>query len=420
MGLFSLACLTLFSTLNIALRTPSRARMAEQFERLDVPNAFERFVLLRSKYLLATATLRSATVLLLFVAVLVLVGLEDSQARLRHILISCTAAWGLLLVFGVAIPYGWAKYAGEWLVVLCLPLLDTTRWICWPIITLLELFDPVIRRLAGAPARSPGSFADEMEQEILTVVSEGEIHGAVDEQEKEMIESVIELGDLRVAEIMTPRTEIIALPADASPEQVLRTIREKGPSRIPVYEETIDRIAGVLYVKDLLRRSEGDPFELRGILRKALFIPESKPVRDLLREFQREKLQIAIVLDEYGGTAGLVTPEDIFEVLVGDLADEYETPEPAAFRKIDERTYEVDAAMRVDDLNDQLDLALPGHRDYETIGGFVFSALGRIPKVGERLDHENFGIQVLAAEPRRVRRLLLTVAPRDIQASDSP
>ncbi|MEK7755994.1 MAG: hemolysin family protein, partial [Planctomycetota bacterium] len=255
------------------------------------------------------------------------------------------------------------------------------------------------------------SAADELEQEILDVVSEGELHGAVDEEEKEMIESVIELGDTRVVEIITPRTEIAALPAEADLATVLEMIRSKGHSRIPVYEETIDTILGVLYAKDLLGRAEEGPFQLRSVMRKALFIPESKLVRDLLREFQKQKVHIAIVLDEYGGTAGLVTIEDILEELVGEIADEYETTAPATFKRIDETTFEVDAGMRIYDLNDQLNVMLPDDRDYETLGGFVFSTMGKIPKVGECCQFANVGIQILAAEPRRITRLLVKVTP---------
>jgi len=292
-------------------------------------------------------------------------------------------------------------------------LLVGLRVLCLPVIKFLELFDPVMRRLAGVPIPDAKSAADELEQEILDVVSEGELHGAVDEEEKEMIESVIELGDTRVVEIITPRTEIVALPADADLAAVLEAIRSEGHSRIPVYEGTIDTILGVLYAKDLLGRAEDAPFQLRSVMRKALFIPESKLVRDLLRELQKQKVHIAIVLDEYGGTSGLVTIEDILEELVGEIGDEYETTAPATLKRIDETTFEVDAGMRIYDLNDQLNVMLPDDRDYETVGGFVFSTMGKIPKVGESCQFNNVGIQVLAAEPQRITRLLVKVAPTE-------
>jgi putative hemolysin len=395
------------------LRTPSRSRIAEEFDRRGRERLFEGFVARRPQYLLATAALRSASVFVLFVTVLYQFESVELQIGFNRIIIACTVAGMLLLIFGVAIPYAWAKYSSEGLIVRCLSLLAMLRVVCLPVIKFLELFDPIVRRLTGAPLPDAQSAADELEQEILDVVSEGELHGAVDEEEKEMIESVIELGDTRVVEIITPRTEIAALPAEADLPTVLEMIRSKGHSRIPVYEGTIDTILGVLYAKDLLGRAEDAPFQLRSLMRKALFIPESKLVRDLLRELQKQKVHIAIVLDEYGGTAGLVTIEDILEELVGEIGDEYETTAPATLKQIDETTFEVDAGMRIYDLNDQLNVMLPDDRDYETLGGFVFSTMGKIPKVGESCQFANVGIQVLAAEPRRITRLLVKVAPTE-------
>lgn len=400
--------------LNTALRIPSRARFAIQFEKLGRDELFERFVALRPQYLMATAVLRSAASLLLFVIVLSCVSAFEPGGPLApRVITGCVIAWSLFVILGVAVPNAWAKYSGDWLVVRTLPFLSAIRLLCYPVIVVLGVFDPIVRRLAGVPVRDAQSYADELEQEILSAVSEGERHGAVDEEEKEMIESVIELGDTRVEEIMTPRTEIVAIPQSAVLDDVLNTIREKGHSRIPIYDDTIDTISGILYVKDLLCRPQDSPYRLDAIVRQVLFIPESKPVRELLREFQAQKVQIAVVLDEYGGTAGLVTIEDIVEELVGEITDEYETEGPAELKRIDEQTAEVDARMRIDELNDQLDIELPEDEDYETIGGFVFSTLGKIPAVGETCEHEGVGIQVIGAEPRRITRLRLTITPRN-------
>ena len=411
LGLVVLIALTWFSTLNTALRVPSRARIAAQFEKYGKSEAFERFVSLRPQYLLATAILRWAAALVLLVTLLYLVNVFGASIRLTQIAIGCILAWILVLIFGVAIPNAWAKYSGDWLILRGLPVLSVFRLLCFPAIVFLEAFDPLIRRLAGVPVMDARSYADELEQEILDVVSEGERHGAVDEEEKEMIESVIELGDTRVEEIMTPRTEMQAIPKEASLDFVLGIVRTYGHSRIPVYDETIDTILGVLYAKDLLCRSQDEPFELAKIMRQVQFIPESKLVRELLREFQAKKVHIAIVLDEYGGTAGLVTIEDILEELVGEITDEYETEGPVELKRIDEQTVEVDARMRIDELNDELNIELPEDEDYETIGGFVFSTLGKIPSVGETCAHQNVGIQVIGAEPRRITHLRLRIAP---------
>ena len=412
-GLAALVVLTLSSTLNQALRLPSRVRIAEQFEAAGRLDVFEAFVAARSQYLLATAVLRSVTTLLLLFAALSYVRPAAVEARTLEGLVACAVALVLVLVFAVAIPNAWAKYAGEALIVSMLPVLSIVRFVFYPVILFLGLFDPLVRRLAGVPVQDAKSYADQLEEEILNAVSEGERHGVVDEEEKEMIESVIELSETHVDEIMTPRTEVAAIPKDAPFEEVRGLIRAKGHSRIPVFEGTIDTILGVLYAKDLLQIEESAGFQLTKVMRKVLFIPESKLVRELLREFQEEKVHIAIVLDEYGGTAGLVTIEDILEELVGDIVDEYDPSAPMEPKRIDEQTVEVDARMRIDDLNDQLDIELPDDGDYETIGGFVFSRLGRIPKVGETCEYANVGIQVIGAEPRRITRLRLSITPRE-------
>jgi putative hemolysin len=410
-GLAVLVALTFFATLNLALRLPSRVRIAEQFERLGRRDQLEHFVVLRPKYMLATAVLRSVSTLALLVLGLLEAGLADPTVPKRNTIIACVVVLGLVLVFGVAIPNAWAKYAGEWLVARVMPLLAALRVLCLPITAFLELFDPFVRRLAGVPVRDARSYADEWEQEILNTVSEGERLGAVDEDEKEMIESVIEMGDTRAEEIMTPRTEVVAIPRSADLDTVLETIRTKGHSRIPVYDETIDTILGILYAKDLLQRPEQSPFSLESVMRKALFIPESKPVRELLREFQTQKVHMAVVLDEYGGTAGLVTIEDILEELVGEITDEYDPAQTAELKRIEDGVVEVDARMRIDDLNDQLGVELPEDEDFETIGGLVFSRMGKIPRIGEQCEHGNIAIRVIGAEPRRVTRLRLHITP---------
>jgi len=408
-GLVVLLALLLFSTLNLALHVPSRTRLAEEFKRSGRSDLFESFVAIRPQCMLATAILRAAsTLLLLLISLWEIEAFGANDSRFAT-LASFAIALALVLVFGVAIPNAWSKYRGEWLVVRVLPLLRVVRILCYPITVVLAVFDPVVRRLAGVPVLDARSYAEELEREILHAVSEGELHGAVDEEEKEMIESVIELTDTDVEEIMTPRTDIVAIPKDIDLDGVLQIIRERGHSRIPVYDGTIDSILGVLYAKDLLSRRPDEDFQVTSMMRKALFVPESKPVREMLREFQARKVHIAIVLDEYGGTAGMVTIEDILEELVGEIEDEYEETAPAELKRIDDHTVEVDARMRIDDLNDQLDIQLPEDENYETIGGFVFSSLGKVPEIGDHCEHNQIGIQVIAAEPRRILRVRLTI-----------
>lgn len=413
LGVLAVAFLLLFSALHLALFVPSRGRLAEEFGFKGRSADFEIFLARRSEHLLATAIVRTLSALAVLLSAVCATNLEQPMLFEVDMVIALSVAFGLVLVFGVALPLPWAKYSGPWLLASLLPLLIVVRAVCYPLVRVLGVLDPFVRRLAGVPAFDDAAQADVIEREILDAVSEGERRGAVDEEEKEMIESVIELTDTRVDKIMTPRTEIVAMSKTSTLDDVLETIRRKGHSRIPVYEDTIDTILGVLYAKDLLRRKEHEPFVLTSIMRKSLFVPESKPVRDLLREFQQKKVHIATVLDEYGGTAGLITIEDILEELVGEITDEYEVEAPPEFQRIDEQTVEVDARMRIDDLNDKLGIDLPEDEDFETIGGLVFSALGKIPVIGESCRHDDIGIEVIAAEPRRILRVRVEIALPD-------
>jgi putative hemolysin len=254
---------------------------------------------------------------------------------------------------------------------------------------------------------TPEEQQEEKQEEFLTDLEQHRIEGVVDKEEQEMIESVLELDETTADEIMTPRTDIAAVEANSDLQAVLDTITSVGHTRVPVYEENIDKIIGMIYAKDLLTEIGKQPadFNLRNKMREAYYVPETKSLRTLLHEFQNQKLHIAVVLDEYGGTAGIVTLEDIIEELVGEIADEYEETPPKPVKKIDQNTIEADARTYIDDLNDQFDLNLPEDEDYDTIGGFVFSHLGYIPKTGESFEYENLKFTIASAEARRIKRI---------------
>ena len=315
----------------------------------------------------------------------------------------------LLLVFSVGIPQGLSEYVGEAVLARSLPVLAFMWVVFWPVAQVVRAIKFFIRRLLGRSEETSAEETERMEQEILEAVSEGEASGAVDEEQKEIIESVFELNETDVAAIMTPRTDINAVRADCTYEQARDAVLRGGHSRIPVYENSIDHIIGVLYAKDLLRLQPGEPFDARRLMRAAQYVPETKSISELLKEFRLSKVQIAIVLDEYGGTAGLVSLEDILEELVGEIVDEYDQHQPPAIRHIDQDTLEVDARVHVDEINQELNVTLPENGDYETIGGFVFSKLGKIPAVGEEFAHGNVLFRVTAAESRKINRVHIHV-----------
>lgn len=324
----------------------------------------------------------------------------------------------VLWVTNMALPAAIARHAWGPTLLCSAPLIRTIMVPLRPFGGIYEFLDEVVRRLAGAD----DDESDRAEAEILSAVEQAERFGGVDETERDMIEAVVEFRSTSVEEIMTPRTAIEALAYTNDLATVKEYVRNSHHSRIPVYQENLDTIAGFLYAKDLLKWLAGpgsahpERFHLQHILRSALFIPETKTVRELLREMIQSRVHIAMVADEYGGTAGLVTIEDIVEEVFGEIHDEYEDEpedEPEVCIDIDARTAEIDAQLHIDDANDALrplNVELPEEDDYDTVGGFISTRLGRIPGVGEDWVEGAVRLVVISAEPTRVRRVRLELA----------
>ncbi len=282
------------------------------------------------------------------------------------------------------------------------------------LVSVLEtLFHPFVRfsvwlsnRLAAVLGGVPFTGISLItEEEIRTLVDAGEEEGVIEEEEKEMIYSIFELGETLAREVMVPRIDIVAIDVNTSLEEAVEIVVQAGHSRIPVYERTIDSIVGVLYAKDLLTHLRGcrTPPSLREILRPAYFVPETKRVDDLLREMQRNRVHMAIVVDEYGGTAGLVTVEDILEEIVGEIQDEYDREE-ATVEAVGEGEFVVDARMNLYDVNEQLEADLPTE-PADTLGGLIYGLLGRVPSPGDTVEVGNWQIEVLTVEGRRIGKV---------------
>ncbi|HDZ21550.1 hypothetical protein LCGC14_0123960 [marine sediment metagenome] len=324
--------------------------------------------------------------------------------------VGAAAVWlGLVIVFGVAVPLAWARSAGERVLAVTLRFPLLLRWLLWPVLWVVWAVTLLVLRLCGFH-ESAEENDEAAKQEILHAATEGQAEGAVDAEEVEMIESVMELDETHADEIMTPRTDIFALPVETSFRDVCREITEAGHTRVPIYQGDLDNIIGILYAKDLLQYLVGEqPTDLRTIMRKPFFVPESKVLDDLLTEFKSRKFHIAVVLDEYGGTAGLVTIEDILEEIVGEIDDEYDKPEGESITLIDARTAEIDGRVYIDDLNDVLKLRIPEDEDYDTAAGLVISEMGHIPVVEETIDAYGAHFTVLAADERKIMRLRVEV-----------
>ena len=389
-----------FSLNNLALRTFSRVKLQEAFKSVNKEALVDSLVE-NTESLILTCSL-----FMLIANIGIVLALFTLFSAKNYVLVFIIAVL-IFVVFTLAIPHAWAKHTGEKVLARTNRLLELLVCITTPALFLFRVHDGFVRRLAGVTEATPDQAQEEKQEEILSIVEQGRMEGVVDAEEVEMIENVLELSDTTVEEIMTPRTDMIAVRADDDLPGVLETISEAGHSRIPVYEENIDNIIGLIYAKDLLDqvgKTDGD-FNLRDKMRKPYFVPETKPLRALLHEFQNQKLHIAVVLDEYGGTAGIVTIEDILEELVGEIVDEYEEAPPAPIQKLSETTVEADARTYIDDLNEEFELKLPEDEDYDTLGGFVFSHLGYIPKTGETFDHEDVKFTITAAEARRIKRV---------------
>jgi magnesium and cobalt transporter len=261
------------------------------------------------------------------------------------------------------------------------------------------------RLVGGGEPRDRAELAEELR--------EAGRRGLIDADALAMIEGVLAVAELQVRDIMVPRSQMVVVDRDDPPEKLLPTIVESGHSRFPVIGEDRDQVVGLLLAKDLLRfcgEGGSDEFDMREVLRPAAFVPESKRVNVLLKEFRDSRSHMAIVVDEYGGVSGLVTIEDVIEEIVGDIADEYDIEEDQTIRRESERQYAVHALARIEDFNEYFGSEF-SDEEFDTIGGLVMHQFGRLPKRGESVSIDGFDFKVLRADRRRIDLLRVTVPP---------
>jgi CBS domain containing-hemolysin-like protein len=311
----------------------------------------------------------------------------------------------LFLVINVAAPYVLGERFAEG--ILLRMLRPYAR-----VITPLVAASGLLQRLTVSILRTTEQEdpTEEITDEILSAVDEGAREGSLEDTEKRMIEGIIDLRDVSADHVMTPRTEMVSLRIDAEVADALARSQERGLSRLPVYRDTPDDIAGVLYMKDLLPYLGKDTTPpVKALLRTPLFVPQTKNVRELLQEMRVHQMHLAIVLDEYGGTAGLVTIEDILEEIVGEIADEHEGAGNVEVLRIADNVATVEGRTHIDDLNDALNTEIPESDEYETVGGLLFTRLGRVPAAGEKCDVDGIHFTVLESDERRIHRVKVTV-----------
>lgn len=305
------------------------------------------------------------------------------------------------LVFGELVPKRLAMKYYEKIAYATIGVIKTISIFTLPFVKLLTISTNMISKIFGV------SEAEEeivTEEEIKMMIDEGEENGTIEQEEKELLNNVFAFNDIIVSEVMTPRTDIFAIEIDEDINELLDKIDEYKYSRIPVYEDNIDNIEGILFIKDILKViKDGRYINIREIMREPYFIPESKEIDELFRELQKSKQQMAIVIDEYGGTAGLITMEDIIEELMGNILDEYDD-EDIEYKKLDENTYILSGSSTVYDIKKIFSVDIPDG-DYETLSGYLLEKLGRIPEENEHpvIEDEQLTYKIEEYEDKRIK-----------------
>lgn len=316
------------------------------------------------------------------------------------------------LVFGELVPKRIAlQKSYEFAKVAC-GVIRGMAFVLRPVIWLLSVSVNAVLRLLRLKVEAEEENVTE--DEIRMMVDLGGEKGAIDEDEQEWIQNVFDFGDISVREAMTPRSDMDALDIESTDEEIMEMIQESGHSRFPVYEESVDTVLGILNARDyLLDRGTGKKTPLKDLLRSAYFVPETIKADNLFKEMQKEKVHIAIVVDEYGGTEGIITMEDLLEEIVGNIYDEFDKAEQPEIEPLSENQWRVTGSVPISTLVDDLDLPLPESDDYDTLGGMIVTRLNAIPKDGEQLDMEVNGVElhVEKIEDHRIESVLLRWTP---------
>ena len=312
-----------------------------------------------------------------------------------------------MFIFGELVPKAFASHNAErvslrvtrpmvFMSTILRPLALVFEWIAVGLMRLFRFSGPVKEGIVRE------------EGEIKAMVTAAEEHDVIEEEEREMIHSVFEFGDTMVREVMVPRPDMVTLSANATVKEALALAIDQGYSRIPVFDGGVDRIVGILYAKDLLKHlKEGKlDSQVGGLTRKAYFVPETRMLSGLLQDLRNWKVHMAMVVDEYGTVVGLVTIEDLLEEIVGEIFDEFDR-EVNLVEKVSEKRFRIDARLNIQDLNEMLNIQLPGEEDVDTVGGLVFRVLGHVPEAGEMFDYNGLRVEVETVRDNRIQKVVV-------------
>jgi CBS domain containing-hemolysin-like protein len=395
-----------------ALRSYSRSRLDDACRGLGKPERFAVILRQSTDGLIAWRILT-----LLSVAALAALAGDRFAADLSHLhgvrdwlaVVTEPILLAAVFVFGLfVLPWSLARVTGERFLARSWPALELVLRGMRLTVSAVRRFDAFMHRLWGL--KEPAGFTTEsLLREVESVVDLGQREGILAPQARRMIERVIAAQQEDVASVMTPRVEMACVPATASLEEARQLMVAEGHSRMPVIGASQDDIVGILYAKELLRHmssQNGDaPLSLKDVVREPFYVPETIGIDKLLESMKRRGVHIAIVIDEYSGVAGLVTMEDVLEEIVGEIVDEYDTADDTGIRQVGPMAIEVEPWVRIDDLDERFAFDLPEDEDYDTVGGFVYAQLGRIPKRRETVLWKNLRVTVLDADKRRILKL---------------
>lgn len=396
----SLLLSSYFSAMETALSLLSEVKVKQIFSgKSSVEHTLSHVWIKRRNRVLNTIFLGNT--LFNIICAFIIIDLTDKYISSYPLLSAAVIIFFLVLIFGETIPKTLARYDVISFSRFNLSVLSKFYYIFSPFILISDVITEFTLKLYGKSLKKDPKFS---EDELEFLINAGEQEGKLQHDKGEMINNIFDIADIDVKEIMVPRTDVTAVSENATIEEVKDIVRTSEFSRIPVYRNSLDNIVGILYVKDLIRLKGTDYTrdDVLKLIRKPLFVPETKKIDLMLKEFQKSKLHIAVVVDEYGGTAGIITMEDILEEIVGDILDEYDIASED-IRKIGENKYLINGRMTVADFCDYFNIEdFAEDDDYDTIAGFVFDLAGEVPKIGDEFTWNNFKFTIKLLENRRI------------------
>lgn len=408
LGLILLLAEAFFSGAEIAIVSASRSRLHALAGEGHRGAKIALDLLESPEWLMGTILTWHNACFVTNVTIATLAAIEIAGPRYGELL-SVAAVLPCLVVFGEIVPKSYCQDRADSLAPRVAPIIWGARVLVYPAVWALSRLITAVVGLRGVrEARTP--FVTRRELEVLV---EEPSEGDVQPVERKMIGRIFSFGGLDVSDVMVPLVDVSAVSEEEAVEDVIERIEKDGHSRIPVYREEIHHIVGVVHARDILAlgAEAGGPLRSRpGLIREAYYIPESKPADDLLADLQREKHELAVVVDEYGGCVGVVTVEDLVEEIVGEISDEYDVGEVRPFRKMGERKYLVDARMEIEAVREELSVPVPDG-DYNTLGGFLLEKFGRIPKAAEQIVVDGWVFTIEAATERQIEKVRLDALP---------